>query len=427
MAAFKTCLFAHQKKKDGTFNIKLRVTHHGQKRFLATNLYAIPSDLTKGLKIKNAKLQMECQQLETNCIRACNTMGYEIERMDVDELVARLKTVLSGEDRFRLDFMDYMEKAAMRMQPGTASGYRTALAALKRYVGRDTLDIGDMTKGFMQGFLDFIEKEPSQRGNNRKNTKDYMPQSKGSRATSFYIGRIKTIFNRAKSEFNDEEIGLVQIKGDPFRGIVVNQHVATRKRALTREIIQKIIDLPPMKFHGWQVARDCFLLSFAMMGMNSVDMLECGPHEKGEILYRRKKTTSRRADMAEMHVRIEPCIEKLLERYSDKTGRRLFHFYLEYANRGNFTRMLNRGLKKVGEAVGVDDLTFYAARHSLATIARTPKNDGGAGIDKYVVHEMLNHVDKEMKVTDIYLVKNWRILFDANKKVLQLFDWSAVQ
>lgn len=427
MATFKTCVFAHQKKMDGTYNVKLRITHHRKSRWVGTNLYAMANDLTRGLKIKDEKLRLACQRLVGDCIEACNEIGFEIERMEVDELTSRLKAILSGEERFRLDFIQYMEQATARMQPGTASGYRTASAALKRYIGRDTLDIGEISKAFVQGFVDFIEQEPSQRGSNRKSEKGYVPQSKGSRAISFYVTRIKTMYNRAKVEFNDEDLGQIRIKGDPFKGIKIGQPVATAKRAVSHEIIQKMIELPPLQYKSWQTARDCFLISFAMMGMNSVDMLTCGPAKKNEVVYQRKKTTTRRSDGAEMHVKIESCIKPLIKRYSDRTGQRLFHFYLEYADRENFTRMLNKGLKKVGAMVGVDDLTFYAARHTFATIARMPAKEGGAGIDKYVVHEMLNHVDKEMKVTDIYLVRNWRILFEANKKVLNLFDWSALQ
>lgn len=36
MATFKAEVYAHQKKKDGTYNIKIRVTHNGEKRYLAT-------------------------------------------------------------------------------------------------------------------------------------------------------------------------------------------------------------------------------------------------------------------------------------------------------------------------------------------------------------------------------------------------------
>lgn len=127
-----------------------------------------------------------------------------------------------------------------------------------------------------------------------------------------------------------------------------------------------------------------------------------------------------------MHVRVEPCVNPLIARYSDKTGKRLLHFYLRYKDRVSFNKAINRGLKDVGEAIGVDGLTFYAARHSWATIARTPREEGGAGLDKYVIHEALNHVDASMKVTDIYLVKNWRIIFDAHKSVLALFDWRGI-
>lgn len=173
-------------------------------------------------------------------------------------------------------------------------------------------------------------------------------------------------------------------------------------------------------------ARDCFLLSFALMGMNSADLLTCPPARKDEIVYFRQKTASRRTDRAEMHVRIEPCVSPLIARYSDKTGKRLLHFYLRYKDRVSFNKAINKGLKDVGEAIGVDGLTFYAARHSWATIARTPREEGGAGLDKYVIHEALNHVDTSMKVTDIYLVKNWRVIFDANKAVMNLFDWSGI-
>ena len=39
-----------------------------------------------------------------------------------------------------------------------------------------------------------------------------------------------------------------------------------------------------------------------------------------------------------------------------------------YADVNTFSTALNKGLKKVGKLVGVDDLEFYAARHSWATI-----------------------------------------------------------
>ena len=48
------------------------------------------------------------------------------------------------------------------------------------------------------------------------------------------------------------------------------------------------------------------------------------------------------------------------------------------------------------------------------------------GVDKATVHEALNHADSDMKVTDIYIDRDWSTIWNANEKVLALFDWSAI-
>ena len=39
--------------------------------------------------------------------------------------------------------------------------------------------------------------------------------------------------------------------------------------------------------------------------------------------------------------------------------------------------------------------------------------------DKYTVHSALNHIDETMKVTDIYIERDFKIENEANLKVLQ--------
>ena len=68
-------------------------------------------------------------------------------------------------------------------------------------------------------------------------------------------------------------------------------------------------------------------------------------------------------------------------------------------------------------------ITFYAARHSWATIARS----AALKIDKYTVHEALNHVDADMKITDRYIDRDWSVIWQANAKVLGLLDWSELK
>lgn len=56
---------------------------------------------------------------------------------------------------------------------------------------------------------------------------------------------------------------------------------------------------------------------------------------------------------------------------------------------------------------------FYISRHSWATIALNK-----VGVDKYTVHAALNHIDEAMKVTDIYIERDFINENNANAKVI---------
>ncbi|MCD8135270.1 MAG: hypothetical protein LUH01_04655 [Parabacteroides gordonii] len=220
----------------------------------------------------------------------------------------------------------------------------------------------------------------------------------------------------AKAEYNDEEQGIIKIPWSPFTKYKVPKQTPTRKRNLPAGTIKKILNVKDVKGVGsvrYNLAKDVFALSFYLIGMNTADLFSCTVMENGRLTYFRAKTKDRRSDFAKMSVKIEPEVLPLIEKYRDPSGERVFNFYKKYADSDCFNTAVNKGLKKVGKVIGVDDLEFYAARHSWATIAR---ND--LKINKYVVHEALNHVDDEMKVTDIYLEKDYSQIDEANRKVI---------
>jgi integrase len=150
------------------------------------------------------------------------------------------------------------------------------------------------------------------------------------------------------------------------------------------------------------------------MGMNSIDLYNCDNLQDTVITYYRSKTTGRRLDKAKMQVKIPPILLPLVMKYKDYTSKRVFKFYQMYNTANNFNRAINIGLKEVGRVVKIDDLEYYAARHSWATLAVNK-----VGIDKYTVHAALNHIDEAMKVTDIYIERDFKIENEANLKVLK--------
>lgn len=421
MATFKPEV--QNKRADGTYNVRIRITHNRVVRRLSTNIYVTGDDLTRSLKIKNQKVLDQCEDLMRKCREVCNDLGYTINTLEIDDLVERLKDKLQGGNQFQLDFIEYTRQKTADMNPGTASTYIIMLSAVQRFIKRDHLDIAEITTAFLRDFEKFIEAEPSQQGSNRKTgKKDIKPKS--GRAVSAYLAGVRAIHNKAKAEFNDEDRGLIRIPFSPFKNYKIKPQPKTRKRGLTPETLQAIIDLPYEDAYASRrnLAKDCFILSFALIGMNSADMYYVEPVKRKTLIYNRRKTATRRDDKAEMRVRIDSCLACLMEKYADPQGKRLFNFYTRYATPFNFNKALNTGLKQIGEILGIEGLEFYAARHSWATIARS----SDVGIDKTTVHEALNHVSSNLAITDIYIDRDWSVIWNANKKVLALFDWSAV-
>jgi hypothetical protein len=163
------------------------------------------------------------------------------------------------------------------MKKSTGDAYVNAANALLRFKPGG-VDISVINAKFLREFEAFLENEPSQRGNNRKTDKKEIPP-KGGRAVSKYLGCIHAIHNRAKLEFNDEDRGSIRIPSSPFKNFKIKPQPRTRKRGLTPETMQAVIDIP-YEIGDWSrfnLAKDCFILSFALIGRNGIDMYHAKP------------------------------------------------------------------------------------------------------------------------------------------------------
>ena len=287
------------------------------------------------------------------------------------------------------------------MKKGTARAYSGTISNLTDFIyPLKDIDISDINTNFLRRF------------------EEYLLQRVTSNSSSTYFNCIRGIHSAAKREFNEEDRGVIHIPFSPFEYFEAKEAKAPKKRAITTELMQAIIDFKPKKKQS-VFGRDCFLLSFGLIGMNAIDLHSAKADKKNILVYNRTKTKDRRADDAEMRVMIEPCIAELVEKYRDKTGVRMFNFYKRHETIDGLNCYLSRAMKALCAEMGIEPITFYAARHTWATIARS----AACGIDKYTVHEALNHSDPEMRITDMYIERDWTVIWNANKKVLGLFDF----
>ena len=159
------------------------------------------------------------------------------------------------------------------------------------------------------------------------------------------------------------------------------------------------------------LARDCAILSFCLCGTNSADLFSAQPIRNNTLSYNRVKTKDRRIDNAHIELTIPRQIRQLVKKYKGTTH--AFSFAKDFCSEASFNRSINIGLKTIRDDLKLKDFTFYSFRHSWATIARNELK-----IEKSIIHESLNHVDRDTAIDDIYIKKDFRLINEANQKVV---------
>ena len=417
MLTIKAEIKKSELKVDGTYNVKIRFTLDRKVKRLSTNLFITSKDLTKSLKFKeDTSIKRAIDGLVLYYREQCFKLQLDQNHYSLDEIIE----FLNGEQEKQqtIDFIKFSREWIASTTIKGAPNYTTAINALVRFVGKEELDINLITLDFLESFKAFLNKEREIR------TKRLMQQGKripSNRSLSLYLISIKKLFNEAKKKYNKKEKNLILIPNSPFMELEIPRQEATRKRAISADIIKKLWKLPYKDMKKgykstcrYNLAKDCFILSFCLMGINSADLYNATEMEGNTIVYNRTKTKDRRLDKAQMKVDIPRLVLPLVEKYKDKTGKRLFNFYQYYADEKGFNKAINYGLKEIGTILEIDDLEYYAARHSWATIALNK-----VGIDKYIVHAALNHIDDAMKVTDIYIERDFVNENKANAKVVK--------
>jgi len=391
MTTFKGMILPHHLKENGTIPAKIRITHERKTKYIPTKIVFYPDQYTKSFKLKNCTPKFQLDDLERKYTEKLSELGDK--NLSIDDII---KFVTTENNVDRINFLEFYEKEISKIQnKGTAGLYQTSLNNLKLFT-RGVLFADDIDFDFLERYSKYIA----------ENTKG--------RAVSLYLGNLRSMFNRAKNLLNDEDMGLIRIPRNPFTKFKLPEQELTRKRAISIPQIKSIMSLPDNGTR-WILARDIFMLSFYLIGMNTADLYSFEKLTAGRVDYERLKTRTRRKDKARISIDIQPEVSILIEKYK---GRKLFFNFSEnYTDKGTFNQAINKGLKLIGDELGIDDLEFYAARHSWATIAI--KSD----VDKYLVHECLNHSVSEMKVTDIYIDKDWSRLDRANRIVLDQVKW----
>jgi Phage integrase SAM-like domain len=393
-------------KSDKTTNIKIRITHQGKQTYISTNYYVIPDKqwnagegIAKGFA--NAKFINE----------RLSQMLLDYRRKDIesedeaDYLSANdIRNSLMVEKSKTIDFISFADMVIKKLETekktSTASWHQVLVNSLKSFIDRENLNINQIDTDFLERFEKWML------------TKD-KPMTAG--GINVYMRSFRSLFNQAREYYNDENTGKLTILHYPFKKYSIPQVKRRMQgKSLTIAEMKKINNMVPKnKYQAW--AKDMFLIMFCLIGINSKDLYYLTKSKGKRIEYDRFKTGRFYS------IKPEPELNRIIKKYQDDTM--FINISKNYATHKNFTKQLDKHLKKVATDCSIEKLiASNFARHTWGTIAR---ND--CRINKDDVALCLGHEDQDNKITDTYIDYDFGIQDRTNRKVLNAIFKTTIQ
>jgi integrase/recombinase XerD len=373
-------------KKDGTFPIIMRLSHQGYTLSIPINesIKKQDWDITKR-QVKGSYIGIETptrfnnriQQKRIDALRVIQKLEDKklIHGLAINEIKSLIQNE-SSSDSFIHFAETQIEQLRQAKRFGTADAYKDALNAIITFSGKRDLKFEAISFKFLTNWeTKHLQAENSING------------------LAAYLRSIRAIFNKAILA------GIVDKELYPFTSYKIKTK-PTQKRALDTKLLDKIIKKKFKPSDPHFDARNYFLLSYMMYGMNFIDMAYFKKEDiaDGRIYYRRSKT-SRLFD-----IKITPGLEKLLAHYINLNPKSKFVFPflegddVEYNHKQVKLkrRIFNTRLEEMAEQIGIDKkVTSYVIRHSFATQAVL------LDIPLTAVSAMLGH--SSFKTTQIYI------------------------
>lgn len=209
----------------------------------------------------------------------------------------------------------------------------------------------------------------------------------GDTTIGMMMSRTRTIINRAINK------QLVKYDIHPFLFYKIRAS-PTREVDITIENLIKIKNYLPNE-KRLQVARDLFMLSFYLGGINLIDLLSIDFRKTDTINYIRKKARNLKHGEQNIVIPIPNDAKPVISKWMNKnTGKLDFGYNFTYSN---FSRYLTRSLKNIADNLDIrQKLVYYSARKTFAQFASE------LGVPDGVIDYCLGHSDKSKGVIRYY-------------------------
>ena len=345
------------------------ITHQGTEERIS-----VLKSVAEGIRCDMQRLRQVTDTL------AASPSGYT-----ADEVVAAFHARRT--DASLQNFMQQCIAKLIRMgRTGTANGYKSTLNSFMRFRKGQDIMLNAIDSDVIQLYEAHLRLTNVARN-----------------SSSFYMRILRTVYNMAIEQ-------QLTPQRTPFAHVYTGID-KTVKRALSISQIRQLKNADLTDNPAQALARDMFMFSFYTRGMALADManLTTANLRNGYLVYRRQKPRQ------ELHVKWEPCMQEIVDRYPRQSPFLLPLIKSEEDKRDQYKltqQRVNHNLKKLSERLGLPHpLTMSMARHSWASIANSKD------IALSVIGEGLGYNSEN--ATRIYLAQIDTSQVDrANKKIL---------
>lgn len=401
MPKFKPQIRTAEKISDGTCNIKIRVTHNRDVRYVATKHYVKPehfdNETGRAIPCKGPDkfTASEANRINDSLTLSIATMlskcndQKNIQHIDTASLMTLLRDKRGKYDMislidYRIDQYRKLGNVNYRESFERTKGILTSFSGT--FIPFEAVDYSFLKK--LEYHMKSIKMKDGTTGMKTN-------------SIGVHMRNIRTIYNHAITT------GLVELSLYPFRKYKISREV-TRHRTLAGDEIARIyrkqIADPLM---AW--ARDMAMLSFFLIGINMKDLMYLRTIEDGRINYVRSK------GKRPYSIKVYPEAMQIINRYRGE--KYLLNTLENYAYYRYGTKRINKKLKDLATACNIDKpITTYYMRHSWATIARA------LGISKDDISYGLGHQRPSLAMTEIYVEEDQETIDLANRRVIDYIN-----
>ena len=292
-----------------------------------------------------------------------------------------LKEEIKGKKSNDEDFFSLINQIIQELKKagkfGNAKIYASLKNKIENFQGKKSLPL----KQINYAFLKRLETE-------------HFASGSGAGGLSVYLRTLRALYNRAI------KLGIIQEQYNPFKDYTIKNGVPNRS-SLNNEQLE-LLKTSDIKEPHLAKARDLYMASFYLRGMNWMDMALLkadnivGDYDR--VTYIRAKTKNKL-----FSIKITPPLSEILIRYSTPEDQNYIFPILSKKNTKdqvhetmtNKHKRQNVYLKRIAVDLGLPHFTIYTARHTYANILKR------SGAPSNVIQDSLGHTTEAM--TQAYL------------------------